>query len=795
MEREGVEVVEVVVPGMGPVDRLEALQPTGIRLVSGDEQAGVYRTTGAREAGAGVVREVYDWARLTIGGATRALWLFLLPFLLVNLVAWMQPFRLERRRATGAYRWLSQVLGLSLTVLAVTSFAQGAMDQLVWQCGTGGPAGGVCKDANPLVHLVRTHGTVPGMLLATLVPLLALGAMAYSARDGRSEYRSVRRTRPVGTDDPWQAVRAAERAEHPLSAPLFWEYNWRARGLACRHLCAGLLTLALLLTVPSYRAGTAAPAGLLLFAVITAAGGLVVLGTRWWPGSAGQWGFALGCLAVLVAAGGYYAASGGARTSQSMLPGVGVLTTAVLAGQALVLLALAAVCVTTPASDADRPALGGLAGPAMGVVACVSGWVYSTALVLWTQDWLTAEPERSRVAFPAAVRAIAAALPPTALLIGLVVAAAVALHTVGAWWSCLPRRTRRDGRPGRWRRLVREVEREEFEERRRELALTRARAAADPAPRSTRDRARRRLRRLLPPPVRRWAVHRAAARAALRSATAPTRPALLLRSLDHALGALAGTFVVVVAVFAGMAFHSADMLPRHYEDLLAAVLRLLTSLGSFMLVGLIVAMLVAVRTIVLRAESRRHTGMLWAFGAFWPRSAHPFTPATWTGRAIPELTHRLTSTLRPDGARVLLNAHSMGSMISVLALWQLSDAERPRIALLTTGCPLTSFFRRHYPAYVTEEAVAALTGPEVLAGWANVRRDTDVLAGRIGAERIDREPWPDGVGLTAASTAVRPGPRTSAQPVFVPLARHDFYRLDQRIEPVRAELVAALRGL
>ncbi|RSS78599.1 hypothetical protein [Streptomyces sp. WAC06614] len=728
MERE---VVEVIVPGVGPLDRLEALQPSGTRLVSGDERAGVHRTVGSREAGAGVVPEAYDWARLTIGGATRALWLFLLPFLLVNLVAWMQPFRLDRARATGAYRWLSQLLGLSLTVLAVTSFAQGAMDQLVWQCGTGGPAGGVCKDTNPLVHLVRTHDTVPAMLSAVLVPLLALAVMAYSARDGRSEYRSVKRTAPVGTADPWQAVRAAEPAGHPLATPLFWEYNWRARGLVCRHLCAGVLTLALLLTVPAHRAGTARPVGLLLFAAIGVGAALVVLGTRWWPRPAGQWGFGLGCLAVLGGAARYYAASGGARTGRSMLPGIGLLTTGLLLGQALLLLALVAVCLRTPRSAADRPALGGLAGPAMGVVACFGGWVYSTALVLWTQDWLTAEPERSRVAFPAAVRAIAVALPPTTLLVALVVAAVLGVRAVRARWRCLPRPARPDGRPGRLPRPVPEAGREEYEERRRELALHRARTGAgEHTPRGRRRRA---------------------AAAAAPGPAGPPRPPRLLGSLDRILGALAVTFTAVVGVSAGVVFPRTHTLPRHYEDLMAAGLRLLTSLGSSMLVGLIVAMLFAVRTIVLRAESRRHTGMMWAFGAFWPRSAHPFTPATWTGRAIPELTHRLASTLGPDRARVLLHAHSMGTMISVAALWQLPAAARHRIALLTTGCPLTSFYRRHYPAYVTQEAVAALAAPGELAGWTNVRRDTDALSAPIGTGQVEEQCWPDGVGLTAVS--------------------------------------------
>ncbi|MEV8534978.1 hypothetical protein [Streptomyces sp. NPDC051211] len=737
-----VGIVEVVVPGMGLVDRLEALQPSGVRRVSGDERAGVYRTAGVREHGPGVVREVYDWARLTIGGATRALWLFLLPFLLVNQVAWMQPFRLGRRRATALHRWIAQMLGLSLTVLAVAAFAQGAMDQLVWQCGTGGPAGGVCKESNPLVHFVRQHGTSTGMLLAALVPVIGLGSMSFSARDGRQEYRSVRRTAEV-TGDPWKAVKHGEKPWRPLATPLFWEYNWRARGLAARHLCAGVLTLALLLTVPAYRSGAGDGTAWLLFAVIAAGAVLVSAGSWWWPKRLGERAVGTGCLLALAGAAAYYRGSGGERTSQVMLPGVGMLTGLLLLGQAVLLLALAALCLWTPRDPADRVPLRGLAGVAMGVLACFSAWLCSTAVLLWTQDWLTAEPERQRVQLPAAVEANAAALPIITVSAAGLTLLAMALLAARRSWAARP-----------WPRT--DAEKEEYEERRHTLALAQARVGADGDPPS------------------------------------------LLKHVDHGLAAAAALVVIVLGGFGAMTFHDPGYLSLRYQELMADGLRLLTSLGSFMLVALILVVLLAARTIVLRAESRRYTGMMWAFGAFWPRSGHPFTPATWTGRGIPEFTHRLTALLegRPE-ARVLVHGHSMGSMITVLALWQAKPEYRPRIALLTTGCPLTSLFRRHYPAYVTEEAVAELAagaaagGPDGLAGWANVRRDTDVLAGAVG-HGLDRPKWPDGVDPTAppGAAAERRGP---AQPVFEPLLRHDFYRTDPRIEPVREELFDLLR--
>ncbi|QES49772.1 hypothetical protein DEJ50_20090 [Streptomyces venezuelae] len=733
-------VVEVVVPGVGLVDRLEALQPSGVQRVSGDERAGVYRTAGVREHGSGVIREVYDWARLTIGGATRALWLFLLPFLLVNQVAWMQPFRLDRKWASGMYRWVAQMLGLSLTMLAVAAFAQGAMDQLVWQCGTGGSAGGVCKEANPLVHFVRQHGTVTGMLLAALVPVIALGSMSFSARDERQEYRSVRRTAEV-TGDPWKAVKGGEKPERPLATPLFWEYNWRARGLTARHLCAGVLTLALLLTVPAYRSGAGDGAAWLLFAVIGAGAVLVSAGSWWWPGRLGERAVGTCCLLALAGAAVYYGGSGGQRTNQVMLPGVGMLTTLLLAGQVVLLLVMAALCLWTPRDPADRVPLRGLAGVAMGVLACFSAWQCSTAVLLWTQDWLTAEPERQRVQLPAAVRANAAALPIVTLsAVGLTVLLVAVLAARRKWAS----------RP--WPRS--DAEKEEYEERRQLLALAQARAGA------------------------------------------AGDPPKLLTQVDRGLAAAAVLVTAILAVFGALAFHSPDYLSLHYQELMADGLRLLTSLGSFMLVALIVVMLLAARTIILRAESRRYTGIMWAFGAFWPRSGHPFTPATWTGRGVPELTHRLGALLegRPEG-RVLLHGHSMGAMIGMLALMQAKAGYRPQIALLTTGCPLTSFFRRHYPAYLTREAVedlaAGVGGPDGLAGWANVRRDTDAMAGPVG-HGLDRQPWPDGVD-PAAPAGTPAGPRGPAQPVFIPLQRHDFYRVDPRIEEVREDLLNRLR--
>lgn len=54
------------------------------------------------------VPEAYSWGNLTSGASARALWLFLLPFALVNVAYWMRP----TRRCSGdrLNRWLARLL-------------------------------------------------------------------------------------------------------------------------------------------------------------------------------------------------------------------------------------------------------------------------------------------------------------------------------------------------------------------------------------------------------------------------------------------------------------------------------------------------------------------------------------------------------------------------------------------------------------------------------------------------------------------------------------------------------------
>ncbi|NEE51179.1 hypothetical protein G3M55_42070, partial [Streptomyces sp. SID8455] len=63
------------------------------------------------------VAEAYCWSGLTSGNGSRALWLLLLPFMVVNLAHWMRPTATGRRRAVRLYGVLVRLIALSLTVL------------------------------------------------------------------------------------------------------------------------------------------------------------------------------------------------------------------------------------------------------------------------------------------------------------------------------------------------------------------------------------------------------------------------------------------------------------------------------------------------------------------------------------------------------------------------------------------------------------------------------------------------------------------------------------------------------
>ncbi|MET7705926.1 hypothetical protein [Micromonospora sp. NPDC005413] len=153
------------------------------------------------------------------------------------------------------------------------------------------------------------------------------------------------------------------------------------------------------------------------------------------------------------------------------------------------------------------------------------------------------------------------------------------------------------------------------------------------------------------------------------------------------------------------------------------------SFGSWviaaMILGLIIGGTFAYRTVPFR----RHIGVLWDLGTFWPRAAHPFAPPCYAERAVPELTRRITY-LVERGNAVLLTGHSHGSVLLAATVLQLPPQVTSRVALLTHGSPLRRLYARLFPAYVDDAALHEI-GRRVGWRWVNLWRDTDPIGGWI----------------------------------------------------------------
>ena len=162
----------------------------------------------------------------------------------------------------------------------------------------------------------------------------------------------------------------------------------------------------------------------------------------------------------------------------------------------------------------------------------------------------------------------------------------------------------------------------------------------------------------------------------------------------------------------------------------------LTQLGSWALLGLIVLLVAKGRQAVKDEQTRRGINIIWDVIAFWPHAVHPFTAAPYSQRTVVDLTERIRYHVAagPDhpqpGRHVIVCGHSQGSLVSFAALNLLSDAELERIGFLTFGSQLRVMFPRAFPAYVNFDAIESLRG-RLGSAWVNLWRDTDPLAGPV----------------------------------------------------------------
>ncbi|MFD9193255.1 hypothetical protein ACFWCA_34265 [Streptomyces phaeochromogenes] len=127
---------------------------------------------------------------------------------------------------------------------------------------------------------------------------------------------------------------------------------------------------------------------------------------------------------------------------------------------------------------------------------------------------------------------------------------------------------------------------------------------------------------------------------------------------------------------------------------------------------------------------RRQVGILWDLLAFWPRLTHPIVPPPYGARAVLALAQRIRDKTRHHG-RVVLSGHSQGSLICVAASLCVGEATRGRTALVTHGSQLMFAYARLFPEYVGHATLADLYTVKMGGRWRNLHRWSDPIGGPV----------------------------------------------------------------
>ena len=743
-ERFPLSFTELRIHGVSGTPPESMLRHAQVHRVAGDARSGFYRRTLAVPDGPDVLDqrlEAYSWSGLTSGRASRAFWLLLLPFALVNVASWAAPGAVTSHpRARSLLHAGLRLLALSLTGTLVVAAAGIGMDVLAWQCST---PGSPCAEGG--VGGVVAGLGAPGRRLAAgaLVPAAVIALLWILGRSTWHSYEQEPMVHPSGARSPV----AARAADVPLADPRFWEGEVPVGRLRTLHVTAAWTLLAVVVAVPALQTiGDGAPAQGLRWVVTVSTvlliGCAVAVLVPWLtdrrtgrqdePRAWRMGGAALstGSLALAVTAAVLAALPASGEQRAGRMPLVSELLELGFAVQALLVVALFAVTAyLVRASGPDsgslvRVAARGYALPVISALAWLLAGGLSAGAVLSVASWL------GRGGPPLELAPLYAWVSVVALVLLVVVLPVVLVHAV--------------------------------------LAL-------------------RRLRRLERAEVERDNPPAAAARGYLQRVRAVTRARAVARMTDLAgtylsalvLSSLAVVLAGAVAYASGQQSWPGTVLPRASE--LGALGMAAVAAGFF--------------TIGFRAyrdpRLRKTVGIVWDVTSFWPRAAHPLAPPCYAEKIIPDLNRRVQGLAGDPGRGLLLSAHSQGTVIALATVLQLEDTEdeSSRVCLLTYGAPLTRLYAAFFPGYVNratyDEAMRRLGCPDpdpTSWPWRNLYRPTDPIGGWVldGAA-------PDGPDLVLVDPVFD---RPPADPSWPAVLGHSDYWADDAFEQAKARVVA-----
>lgn len=764
--------LELLVHGVGGATPQEMLGDPRTVRVTGDATAAVYRRT---EDAHGEkhperyrdepVAEAYCWSGLTSGNGSRALWLLLLPFMVVNLAHWMRPTASGRRRAVRLYGVVVRLVALSLTVLLTAAACEVALDLVAWQCaGTS-----ACSERRSWLGFLSSHQggwwSQPGrrLALAAVVPAALVGLLWYLSNRTWSAYESQSPLDATHDDacDPDGTEEAhgpgADNADDPesarpvppaLSRPGFWYGRRLVSRLRAAHTAAGFLTVA------AFVMGAAALHDRTVGSSVPPVFGLVIQGALVLCATVVVWvicrrgrsesvrdnrvdgalitylpGSALALLGLAVV---HAAWSRPEWVSSGSLSGETAFRLLAL-GQGLLVVIMALVARSLYRRTPEpRTTLYGLGGPSVAMLACALGGVMTGGVAQRVADWLDGPgtPGTGRgsiIEGPPVLLSWQASVIPVLLLLLLVPVLFLTVRTA--------RRARRMGP---------DIE---------------AEYAPEPP-----DRAR--TRRI----------------ARIRATAALTDSAPWIVGVVSAATLLLGTAAVAGSWASGeVPGLATDGAAAPVESFAEAA----QSTGSWLIGFGFILFVAGGRRAYRDASARRTIGILWDVGTFWPRAAHPFAPPCYAERAVPDLASRMCAWTATTKGRLIISGHSQGSVLAAAAVWQLPDAARRRVGLLTYGSPIERLYGRWFPAYFG--AVPLLGLNRSVHCWRNLFRATDPIGGPV---RLSTDPDP-GVDRGPLKDPLAYG-RTTALPLPEPILGHSDYQADPVFAKERAALLEEL---
>ncbi|MCX5053229.1 MULTISPECIES: hypothetical protein [unclassified Streptomyces] len=741
--------LELLVHGVGGTTPQDMLNDPRTVRITGDDTAAVFRRAADVDADSrpdghrgGPVPEAYVWCNLTSGNSARALWLLLLPFMVVNLAHWMRPTARGRKRTVRFYGLLVRLAGLTLTVLLVAAACEVALDLAAWQC-----AGmRACAERHSWLGFlspdVSHHSwwSRPGrrLALAALVPTALTGLLWYLSHRTWSAYESQQPLAHRPEPDE-------ETGRTALGRPGFWYGRRLVARLRAAHTAAGLLTVAAAVASSAARFDRA-PGGPVvldvlgrLLAVALVATGAVVMWVVCRRGRSENRldreldahlvrRLPLAALVLLLLCAVYAGWERPGWRSAGLLAGGGTTFGGIALVQGLLVLALAVVAHLLYRTHPDpRAVLHGQGGPAVAILACALGGVISGGVSQRVSDWL--DGTGTSIDGPPVLLTWQASVIPLLLL------ALIALCGLLGRRAWLLRRT--------------------------ELATVELDHPGEP-----KDAAR----------TRRIATTRALATL--------TDRAPLVVAVTATTTLILGAGALVGAKFTEEAPGEAA---QHAFAFVHGAAQTAQALGSW-LIGLGFILFVTWgRRAYKDASARRTIGILWDVGTFWPRAAHPFAPPCYAERAVPDLTWRMATWTRATGGRLVISGHSQGSVLAAAAAWQLKPSDRKRVALLTYGSPIERLYGRWFPAHFGPAALASLHHD--VDCWRNLYRLTDPIGGPVrlpgdcGPE-VDRPPLKDPLAYG----------RTAQHPLPAPILGHSDYQADPAFAEERERLLGRLRA-